>query len=89
MPEIWRQPCRFATIRTQQVSVGGIDVLFDPDHAGCFTSIQAAKDVTRALDLAKGELLPVTEAACDAYRQLDRDGWKTQDIAALVEYGRR
>lgn len=45
MPEIWRRPYRFSTIRTQ--------------------------------------------AARDAYRQLDRDGPKTQDIAALVEYGRR
>jgi 3-hydroxyisobutyrate dehydrogenase len=38
-----------------------IDVLFDPDHAGWFTSVQAAKDVSLALDLAKGgALLPVT-----------------------------
>ena len=82
-----------ATLRESPMMPPGlrnrIDVLFDPDHAGWFTSLQAAKDVTLALDLAKGEPLPVTEAARDAYRQLDRDGWKTQDIAALVEYGRR
>jgi 3-hydroxyisobutyrate dehydrogenase len=83
-----------ATLRESPMMPAGlrnrIDVLFDPDHAGWFTSLQAAKDVTLALDLAKGGApLPVTEAARDAYRQLDRDGWKTQDIAALVEYGRR
>ena len=67
-----------------------IDVFFDPDHAGWFTSDQAVKDVTLALNLAKGGApLPVTEAARDAYRRLAADGWQTQDIAALVEYGRR
>jgi 3-hydroxyisobutyrate dehydrogenase-like beta-hydroxyacid dehydrogenase len=67
-----------------------IDVIFDPDHAGWFTSAQAAKDVSLALDLAKGGApLPVTEAARDAYRQVAQDGWLTQDITALVEYGRR
>lgn len=38
---------------------------------------------------SKSQSVVLTEAARDAYRQLDRDGWKTQDIAALVEYGRR
>ena len=67
-----------------------IDVFFDPDHAGWFTSVQAVKDVTLALNLANGGApLPVTEAARDAYRQLAADGWQTQDITALVEYGRR
>jgi 3-hydroxyisobutyrate dehydrogenase-like beta-hydroxyacid dehydrogenase len=67
-----------------------IDVLFDPDHAGWFTSVQAAKDVSLALDLAKGGApLPVTEAARDAYRQVAQDGWQTHDVAALVEYGWR
>ena len=67
-----------------------IDVFFDPDHAGWFTSAQGAKDVTLALDLTKGGApLPVTEAARDAYRQVDQDGWQTQDVAAVVEYGRR
>jgi 3-hydroxyisobutyrate dehydrogenase-like beta-hydroxyacid dehydrogenase len=67
-----------------------IDVLFDPEHAGWFTSVQAAKDVSLALDLAKGGApLPVTEAARDAYRQVAQDGWQTHDITALVEYGWR
>jgi 3-hydroxyisobutyrate dehydrogenase-like beta-hydroxyacid dehydrogenase len=67
-----------------------IDVYFDPDHAGWFTSVQAAKDVTLFLELAKGGApLPVTEAARDAYRQVARDGWMTNDVTALVEYGRR
>jgi 3-hydroxyisobutyrate dehydrogenase-like beta-hydroxyacid dehydrogenase len=67
-----------------------IDSLFDPDHPGWFTSIQAVKDVTLALNLANGGApLPVTEAAREAYRQLAADGWQTQDITALVEYGRR
>ena len=67
-----------------------IDVYFDPDHAGWFTSAQAAKDVTLFLELAKGGApLPVTAAARDAYRQGARDGWVTNDVTALVEYGRR
>jgi 3-hydroxyisobutyrate dehydrogenase-like beta-hydroxyacid dehydrogenase len=67
-----------------------IDVYFDPDHAGWFTSAQAAKDVTLFLELAKGGApLPVTEAARDAYRQVAQDGWVTNDVTALVEYGRR
>jgi 3-hydroxyisobutyrate dehydrogenase-like beta-hydroxyacid dehydrogenase len=68
-----------------------IDVLFDPDHAGWFSSVQGAKDVTLFLDLAKGSgaPLPVTEAARDAYRQVAQDGWETHDVTALVEYGRR
>jgi 3-hydroxyisobutyrate dehydrogenase-like beta-hydroxyacid dehydrogenase len=67
-----------------------IDVLFDPDHAGWFTSVQAVKDVSLALDLAKGGApLPVTEAARDAYRQVAQDGWQTHDVSALVEYGWR
>ena len=65
-----------------------IDGLFDPDHPGWFTSVQAVKDVELALDLAKGAApLPVTEAAHDAYQQLAADGWQTQDVTALVEYG--
>jgi 3-hydroxyisobutyrate dehydrogenase-like beta-hydroxyacid dehydrogenase len=83
-----------ATLRASLMMPAGlrnrIDVLFDPDHAGWFTSVQAAKDVSLALDLAKGgRPLPVTEAARDAYRRLAQDGWLTQDVAALVEYGWR
>ena len=68
-----------------------IDVLFDPDHAGWFSTVQGAKDVTLFLDLAKGSgaPLPVTEAACEAYLQVAQDGWETHDVTALVEYGRR
>jgi 3-hydroxyisobutyrate dehydrogenase-like beta-hydroxyacid dehydrogenase len=58
-----------------------IDVYFDPGHAGWFTSAQAAKDVTLFLELAEcGAPLPVTEAARDAYRQVARDGWMTNDV---------
>jgi 3-hydroxyisobutyrate dehydrogenase-like beta-hydroxyacid dehydrogenase len=83
-----------ATLRESLMMPAGlrnrIDVLFDPDHAGWFTSVQAAKDVSLALDLAKGGApLPVTEAARDAYRQVAQDGWFTHDVAALVEYGWR
>ena len=83
-----------ATLRESLMMPAGlrnrIDVFFDPDHAGWFTSVQAAKDVSLALDLAKGGApLPVTEAARDAYRQVAQDGWQTHDIAALVEYGWR
>jgi 3-hydroxyisobutyrate dehydrogenase-like beta-hydroxyacid dehydrogenase len=83
-----------ATLRGSLMMPAGlrnrIDVLFDPDHAGWFTSVQAAKDVSLALDLAKGAApLPVTEAARDAYRQVAQDGWQTHDVAALVEYGWR
>jgi 3-hydroxyisobutyrate dehydrogenase-like beta-hydroxyacid dehydrogenase len=83
-----------ATLRASLLMPAGlrnrIDVLFDPDHAGWFTSVQAAKDVSLALDLAKGGApLPVTEAARDAYRQVAQDGWQTHDITALVEYGWR
>jgi 3-hydroxyisobutyrate dehydrogenase-like beta-hydroxyacid dehydrogenase len=68
-----------------------IDVFFDPDHDGWFSSVQGAKDVTLFLDLAKDSEapLPVTEAARDAYRQVAQDGWETHDVTALVEYGRR
>jgi 3-hydroxyisobutyrate dehydrogenase-like beta-hydroxyacid dehydrogenase len=67
-----------------------IDVFFDPDHAGWFSSVQAVKDVTLALDLAEGGApLPVTQAARDAYAQLAQDGWEKQDVTALIEYGRR
>ena len=31
-----------------------IDVFFDPDHAGWFSTVQGAKDVTLFLDLAEG-----------------------------------
>jgi 3-hydroxyisobutyrate dehydrogenase-like beta-hydroxyacid dehydrogenase len=66
-----------------------IDVLFDPDHAGWFTTVQAVKDVTLALELAEGGApLPVTEAARDAYRRVAQDGWDTHDVAAVVELGR-
>ena len=66
-----------------------IDVLFDPDHAGWFNSVQAVKDATLALELAQGGApLPVTEAARDAYRQVVQDGWQTHDVTTLVEYGR-
>ncbi|OSC24676.1 oxidoreductase [Mycobacterium vulneris] len=68
-----------------------IDVFFDPNHAGWFSTVQGAKDVTLFLDLAKGSgaPLPVTEAARDAYRRVAQDGWETHDVTALVEYGRR
>ncbi|MDT5137325.1 MAG: hypothetical protein QOD58_1587 [Mycobacterium sp.] len=67
-----------------------IDVFFDPDHAGWFSSVQAVKDVTLFLDLVNGGAhLPVTEAARDAYRQMTQDGWETHDVTALVEYGWR
>jgi 3-hydroxyisobutyrate dehydrogenase-like beta-hydroxyacid dehydrogenase len=83
-----------ATLRESPMMPAGlrnrIDVFFDPNHAGWFTSVQAAKDVSLALDLAKGGApLPVTEAARDAYRQVAQDGWQTHDITALVEYGWR
>ena len=83
-----------ATLRESLMMPAGlrnrIDVLFDPGHAGWFSSVQAAKDVSLALDLAKGGApLPVTEAARDAYRQVAQDGWQTHDITALVEYGWR
>jgi 3-hydroxyisobutyrate dehydrogenase-like beta-hydroxyacid dehydrogenase len=83
-----------ATLRESPMMPAGlrnrIDAFFDPDHAGWFTSVvQAVKDVTLALGLSNGGApLPVTEAARDAYRQLAADGWQTQDITALVEYGR-
>jgi 3-hydroxyisobutyrate dehydrogenase-like beta-hydroxyacid dehydrogenase len=83
-----------ATLRESPMMPAGlrnrIDVFFDPDHAGWFSSVQAVKDVTLALDLAKGGApLPVTEAARDAYRQVAEDGWQKQDVTAVVEYGRR
>jgi 3-hydroxyisobutyrate dehydrogenase-like beta-hydroxyacid dehydrogenase len=83
-----------ATLRGSKMMPEGlrnrIDVLFDPDHAGWFNSVQAVKDVTLALDLAQGGApLPVTEAARDAYRRVTQDGWQTQDVTALVEFGRR
>jgi 3-hydroxyisobutyrate dehydrogenase-like beta-hydroxyacid dehydrogenase len=84
-----------ATLRESAMMPAGlrnrIDVFFDPDHAGWFSSVQGAKDVTLFLDLAKGSgaPLPVTEAARDAYRQVVQDGWETHDVTALVEYGRR
>ena len=83
-----------ATLRGSAMMPAGlrnrIDVFFDPDHAGWFSSLQGAKDVTLFLDLAKGSgaPLPVTEAARDAYRQVVQDGWETHDVTALVEYGR-
>jgi hypothetical protein len=57
-----------ATLREAPMMPAGlrnrIDVFFDPDHAGWFTSVQGAKDVTLFLDLAEGgPPLPVTEAA--------------------------
>jgi 3-hydroxyisobutyrate dehydrogenase-like beta-hydroxyacid dehydrogenase len=81
-----------ATLRASLMMPAGlrnrIDVFFDPDHAGWFTSVQAAKDVSLVLDLAKcGAPLPVTEAARDAYRRVAQDGWLTHDVTALVEYG--
>jgi 3-hydroxyisobutyrate dehydrogenase-like beta-hydroxyacid dehydrogenase len=83
-----------ATLRESLMMPAGlrnrIDVFFDPEHAGWFTSVQAAKDVSLALDLAKGGApLPVTEAARDAYRQVAQDGWQVHDIASLIEYGWR
>lgn len=83
-----------ATLRASPLMAAGlrnrVDVFFDADHAGWFTSAQAVKDVTLALGLAEGGApLPVTEAARDAYRQVAREGWETHDVAAVVEYGRR
>jgi 3-hydroxyisobutyrate dehydrogenase-like beta-hydroxyacid dehydrogenase len=83
-----------ATLRESPMMPAGlrnrIDVFFDPDHVGWFTSVQAAKDVSLFLDFAKGGALPPgTEAARDAYRQVAQDGWQTHDITALVEYGWR
>ncbi|WP_040835512.1 NAD(P)-dependent oxidoreductase [Nocardia brevicatena] len=83
-----------ATLRASPLMAAGlrnrIDGFFDPAHAGWFSSVQAVKDVTLALGLAEGDApLPVTEAARDAYRQVAREGWETQDVTALVEYGRR
>ena len=58
-----------ATLRESAMMPAGlrnrIDVFFDPDHTGWFSSVQGAKDVTLFLDLAKGSgtPLPVTEAA--------------------------
>jgi 3-hydroxyisobutyrate dehydrogenase-like beta-hydroxyacid dehydrogenase len=83
-----------ATLRESPMMPAGlrnrIDVFFDPDHAGWFTTVQAAKDVSLALDLAKDVApLPVTEAARDAYRQVAQDGWQTHDVTAIVEYGWR
>ena len=83
-----------ATLRESAMMPAGlrnrIDVLFDPDHAGWFSTVQAVKDVTLVLDIAEGGApLPVTEAARDAYRQVGQDGWETHDATALVEYGRR
>jgi 3-hydroxyisobutyrate dehydrogenase-like beta-hydroxyacid dehydrogenase len=83
-----------ATLRESAMMPAGlrnrIDVLFDPDHVGWFSTVQGAKDVTLFLDLVKGSgvPLPVTEAACDAYLQVAQDGWGTHDVTALVEYGR-
>ena len=82
-----------ATLRESKMMPEGlrnrIDVLFDPDHAGWFNSVQAVKDATLALELAQGGApLPVTEAARDAYRQVVQDGWQTHDVTTLVEYGR-
>jgi 3-hydroxyisobutyrate dehydrogenase-like beta-hydroxyacid dehydrogenase len=83
-----------ATLRESPMMPAGlsnrIDVFFDPDHTGWFSSVQAAKDVSLALNLVKGGApLPVTEAAHDAYRQVAQDGWQKQDVTAVVEYGRR
>jgi 3-hydroxyisobutyrate dehydrogenase-like beta-hydroxyacid dehydrogenase len=83
-----------ATLRESPMMAAGlrnrIDVFFDPDHAGWFSTVQGAKDVTLVLDLAeRGAPLPVTEAARDAYAQLAQDGWEKQDVTALVEYSRR
>ena len=82
-----------ATLRESLMMPAGlrnrIDVLFDPEHDGWFNSVQAVKDVSLALDLVKdGAPLPVSAAARDAYQQLAQDGWLTQDVSALVEYGR-
>jgi 3-hydroxyisobutyrate dehydrogenase-like beta-hydroxyacid dehydrogenase len=83
-----------ATLRESPMMPAGlsnrVEVLFDSDHAGWFTCGQAVKDVTLALGLSNGgAALLVTESARDAYRQLAADGWQTQDVSAVVEYGRR
>ena len=72
-----------------EVKLVDIEDIFDPDHAGWFSSVQGAKDLTLFLDAkGSGAPLPVTEAARDAHRQMAEDGWATHDVTALVEYGR-
>lgn len=62
--------------------------LFDPQHAGWFTSPLAAKDLGHFLGLAPDECpLPVTRAAQQAYVQIADDGWGAADVTALVELG--
>lgn len=66
-----------------------LDGLFDPEHAGWFTSPLAAKDLALAIELTDTTSpLPVTEAARDVYLRIAQDGWDTVDITAVVEYGR-
>ncbi len=76
------------------VPAGGLrtrlDGLFDPGHAGWFTSPLAAKDLTLALGLAGPDSwLPVTRAARDAYLRVAGDGWGDVDITGVIELGRK
>jgi 3-hydroxyisobutyrate dehydrogenase-like beta-hydroxyacid dehydrogenase len=67
-----------------------IDGLVDPEHAGWFTSLLAAKDLGHALGLDDGgAAFPVTEGARDAYLRVAEDGWDDVDVTAVVELGRR
>jgi 3-hydroxyisobutyrate dehydrogenase-like beta-hydroxyacid dehydrogenase len=60
--------------------------LFDPAHAGWFSSPLATKDLDLVLRLApEGTRLPVTQAARDAYLQVGRAGWGSADITAVIE----
>lgn len=60
--------------------------LFDPQHAGWFTNLLAAKDLNHFLALAPDDCaLPVTRAARKAYLRIADSGWNSADITALVE----
>lgn len=64
-----------------------VESLFDPRHPGWFTSQLAAKDLGHALELARGELLPVTEAARTTYLRTADSDRADLDITAIVETG--
>jgi hypothetical protein len=68
-----------ATLRESAMMPAGlrnrIDVFFDPDHAGWFTSVQRQGcDALLGPRQGQGAPLPVTEAARDAYQQVVQDG---------------
>ncbi|WP_216893935.1 NAD(P)-dependent oxidoreductase [Nocardia alni] len=67
-----------------------IPSLFDPQHAGWFTTRLGAKDLGHFLGLApENTPLPVTQAARDAYLSVADNGWDSADITALVELDQR